>query len=150
ISRIVGDRIDPYDDFDLPINLAYVEKNWVLFEHHGELHCLYRLDPLTIFSRNVHGWRLIKEEENGWADQYPCMLSNSTNLIPFLDGYLGFWHTVLEGRYVQGAFLLDSDLRIKHKTDILLDGAAVQEGYKPGVLYVTSLVAHGGRILAFY
>jgi predicted GH43/DUF377 family glycosyl hydrolase len=150
ISRIVEDRIEPWDDFNLPISAARVEKNWVLFERRGELHCLYKLDPLTIFVRRNSGWHLIKEEENGWADEFPRMLSNSTNLIPFLDGHLGFWHTILDGRYVQGAFLLGRDLKIRYKTGALLDGAAVREGYKPGVLYVSSLVEHAGRILAFY
>lgn len=150
ISRIVDDCIEPYDDFNLPITIARVEKNWVLFEHRAALHCLYQLDPLTIFVREDGGWRLVKKEESGWANEYPRILSNSTNLIPFLDGYLGFWHTIVDGRYIQGAFVLSRDLEIKYKTGVLLDGAAVREGYKPGVLYVSSLVEHAGRILAFY
>ena len=33
---------------------------------------------------------------------------------------------------------------------MLLDGRRAALGHKPGVLYVSSLVEHGGRILAFY
>jgi predicted GH43/DUF377 family glycosyl hydrolase len=151
ISRVIDKHIEPFDDFALPIDIGRIEKNWVLFEKDGQLHCLYKLDPLTILVRRTDGsWRLVKEEENGWADGFERTLSNSTNLIPFMGGYLGFWHTILRGRYVQGAFLLDHDLAIKYRTGILLDGAQVRDGYKPGVLYVSALVEHVGRILAFY
>jgi predicted GH43/DUF377 family glycosyl hydrolase len=150
LSRVVGDRLELFDDLELPVETARVEKNWVLFEKDRALHCLYKLDPLTVFVRTgPRRWRLVKEEENGWADQVDGALSNSTNLIPFMDGYLGFWHTVIERRYVQGAFLLGDDLDIEYRTGVLLDGAEVRDG-KPGVLYVSSLVRHEGRVFAFY
>lgn len=152
ISRVTGDRLEPFDALDLPIPVAPVEKNWVLFEREGRLHCLYKLDPLTIFVRTGPGaWELVKEEENGWSDAYPRFLSNSVNPIPFDGGYLGFWHTILTtSRYVQGAYRLGPDLSITHRTGILLDGAEVRDGYKPGVLYVSALVAHRDRVLAIY
>jgi predicted GH43/DUF377 family glycosyl hydrolase len=151
ISRITDGRLEPFDALDLPIDIAPVEKNWVLFERGGQLHCLYKLDPLTIFVRAGRGtWELLKEEENGWADEFPCIVSNSANPIPFAGGHLGFWHTILGTRYVQGAFLLGPDLTITRRTGILLDGAEVRDGFKPGVLYVSALVAHRDRVLAIY
>lgn len=151
ISRVTDTGLEPYDPLDLPIDVAPVEKNWVLFVHAGRLHCLYRLDPLTIFVRAPGGtWDLVKEEENGWADEFPNTLSNSVNPIPFAGGYLGFWHTILGARYVQGALLLGPDLRIAQRTGVLLDGARVREGFKAGVLYVSALIARGDQVLAIY
>src|SRR5262249_944276 len=70
ISRVTDTGLEPFDSLDLPTNLAPVEKNWVLFVHGGRLHCLYKLDPLTIFVRTAPGtWDLVKEEENGWSDE---------------------------------------------------------------------------------
>lgn len=151
ISRMFGDALQRFDEFNLPHRLAPVEKNWVLFERDGVLHCLYKLDPLTIFAKAENGaWRLVKETDNGWSIQLANTLSNSANLIPFDGGYLGFWHTIASGRYVQGAFLLDHDLAIQSRTGVLLDGRDVLDGFKPGVIYVSALVEDGDRILAFY
>ncbi|HVC19673.1 MAG TPA: hypothetical protein VNE16_06325 [Vicinamibacterales bacterium] len=151
ISRVLSDALAHDDPFDLPIALDPIEKNWVLFVHDGALHCLYRLDPLLIFVRQPdRSWGLVKEKHNGWADSVERTLSNSTNLIPFEEGYLGFWHTQLAGRYVQGAFFLDRHLDIRYRTGILLDGECVKEPVKPGVLYVESLLEHNGQVLAFY
>lgn len=151
ISRLFEDALQRYDDFELPIKTARVEKNWVLFEHDGALHCLYKLDPLTIFVRGRDGsWTLVKEEDNGWATELEKGLSNSANLIPFADGYLGFWHTIADGHYIQGAFLLDRDFNICFRTGTLLDGRDAHDGYKPGVLYVSALLEDRGRVLAFY
>jgi len=136
---------------ELPIATMAVEKNWVLFVHEDALHCLYRLDPLTVFARDVRGrWRLRKRVDNGWGDRYPGMLSNSANLVPFEGGHLGFWHSVVDGRYVQGAMLLDDRLDLACATGVLLDGHDAAPGHKRGVLYVSSLVVHGDRVLAFY
>ncbi len=151
ISRVSGRRLELFDELELPVAIDRVEKNWVLFERGGTIHCLYRLDPLTIFARKRRGsWTLVRREPSGWSGELEGGLSNSTNLIPFMDGFLGFWHTRLHGRYVQGAFLLDADLRLRFRTGVLLDGADVREGFKPGVLYVSALVEHRGTILAFY
>ena len=151
LSRVDARSIEPFDRLELPIPTAPVEKNWVLFECDRALHCLYRLDPLTIFARGPDGaWKLVKREENGWADEFASTLSNSANLIPFMDGYLGFWHSIVAQRYVQGALLLDRDLTIRYRTGVLLDGANVREGHKPGILYVSALVQRGERVLAFY
>ncbi len=139
------------DPIELPLPIAPVEKNWVLFEHDGALHCLYQLDPLTIFARRTDGaWVLVKREENGWGDDFTSTLSNSANLIRFMDGYLGFWHSIVAGRYVQGALLLDRELTIRYRTDALLDGERVRSGHKPGALYVTALLERSESILAFY
>ncbi len=151
ISRMFGDALQRFDDFTLPITTSRIEKNWVLFEHDGALHCLYKLDPLTIFVRGAEGgWSLVKEEDNGWSGELERGLSNSTNLIPFDDGYLGFWHTIANERYLQGAFLLDRHLALRYRTGALLDGGDVVDGFKPGVLYVSALIEDGGQVLAFY
>ncbi|MGC1819164.1 MAG: hypothetical protein WA900_16100 [Casimicrobiaceae bacterium] len=151
ISRIAENHLELYDTFDLPFETGPVEKNWVLFVRDRRLHCLYSLDPLVILVRDDDGgWELVADTENGWAGAFSQMLSNSANLIPFMGGFLGFWHTRVEGRYVQGAFLLDRDLTLRARTGTLLDGADVVDGYKPGVLYVSALVERAGRVLAFY
>jgi len=151
LSRIDGECLVPFDPLELPLPIAAIEKNWVLFEHEGILHCLYRLDPLTIFARASDAtWRLVEREENGWADDFAGTLSNSANLIPFMEGYLGFWHSVIGGRYVQGALLLGRDLKLRYRTPALLDGARVGAGHKPGALYVSALVQRGASVLAFY
>lgn len=152
LSRMFADALQNVDDLDLPLDQTPVEKNWVLFVHGGTLHCLYALDPLTIFARTAERtWRLVCRELNGWSREYDRTLSNSTNLIPFEGGYLGFWHTILEGgRYIQGAFWLGPDLSIQYRTGVLLNGRDVVDGHKPGVLYVSSLLEQAGRLLAFY
>jgi len=151
LSRFDQRRIEPVDVLALPLREARVEKNWVLFVHDGALHCLYRLDPLTVLRREPEGvWKLLLREENGWGDEFSGTLSNSCNLIAFMDGHLGFWHSIVAGRYVQGALLLGHDLRLRYRTGVLLDGQQVGAGYKPGVLYVSALLRLGRRILAFY
>jgi predicted GH43/DUF377 family glycosyl hydrolase len=156
LSEIRHDALVLADPFDLPIAARPVEKNWVLFEHRSRLHCLYSLDPLTIFVRDglpdgaASIWHLVKEEDTGWAADFRRTLSNSTNLVPFDNGYLGFWHSIVDDRYVQGAFLLDRDLSLAAKTGVLFDGAAVTRGYKRGVLYVSSAVVQHDRVLVFY
>jgi hypothetical protein len=173
----VTDREIAYDGpIALPTATTPIEKNWVLFEHGGELHCLYRLDPLTIFVRARGGrWRLRKRVDNGWGASFTGMLSNSANLVPFAGGHLGFWHSIVDDRravqrsssplgggaqgalrgdhpprYVQGAMLLDANLDLACATGALLDGRDAAPGHKPGVLYVSSLVVRDGRVLAFY
>lgn len=151
LARIAGRDIVYEGPIALPIDTTPIEKNWVLFEHGGELHCLYRLDPLTIFARGRGGdWRLVKRVDNGWGATFDGMLSNSANLVPFAGGHLGFWHSIVDGRYVQGALLLDANLDLACATDVLLDGRDAAPGHKRGVLYVSALVVHGGRVLAFY
>ena len=151
LSRVVAGTLEPAGPIELPIATAPIEKNWVLFDHDDTLHCVYQLDPLTIFARQEGGdWRLVRREHNGWADRFRNPLSNSANLIPFMDGYLGFWHSIVDRRYVQGAVLLGRDLTIQYRTPVLLDGGTIRTGFKPGVLYVSSLVEHGNNVLAFY
>jgi predicted GH43/DUF377 family glycosyl hydrolase len=147
----VGERtLEPWDALELPIETMPVEKNWVLFDVDGVLHCLYRLDPLTIFARERGAWRLVRRSDNGWSSEFRGMLSNSANLVPFGDGHLGFWHSIVDGRYVQGAMTLTRDLEIGTTTGVLLDGRDASPGQKPGVLYVSALVVRDGRVLAFY
>jgi hypothetical protein len=151
LSRVTDDAIVSLGPLALPVATSRIEKNWVLFEHEGELHCLYRLDPLTILVRGARGrWRVRKRADNGWGDRFRGMLSNSANLVPFDGGHLGFWHSIVDGRYVQGALLLDDRLDIACATGVLLDGRDAAPALKPGVLYVSALVVHGGRVLAFY
>ena len=151
LARLTDREIVHAGPIALPADTTPIEKNWVLFDQGGELHCLYRLDPLTIFVRARDGrWRLRKRVDNGWGASFAGMLSNSANLVPFAGGHLGFWHSIVDGRYVQGAMLLDANLDLACATGALLDGRDATPGYKRGVLYVSSLVVHGGRVLAFY
>lgn len=151
ISEIKDGILRPYDAFDLPIQLKGVEKNWVLFEHNESLHCIYELDPLTIFRKESAGeWMLVVEEDNGWSKDFPFYLSNSANLIPFESGYLGFWHTIKYGSYVQGAYWLDHNLKLQYKTEVLVDGSCIKTGPKPGVIYITSILQRADEILLFY
>jgi predicted GH43/DUF377 family glycosyl hydrolase len=150
LSRLGARTIELVDPLDLPVETTRIEKNWVLFEASGRLHCLYKLDPLTIFARGDDGaWRLVKRAENGWSRAFTGNLSNSANLVPFMGGHLGFWHSIVDGRYVQGAVWLDRKLDIRFATGVLLDGRHAERGYKPGVLYVSGLVVHGGKVHAF-
>lgn len=151
ISRLGEHHIEPADPLALPFETDRVEKNWVLFEHDGALHCLYRLDPLTILVRDgAGGWRVMKRLHNGWGDRFRNMLSNSANLIPFRGGHLGFWHSIVDRRYVQGAMWLDERLDLSRATGVLIDGGDIVRGHKPGVLYTSALVEHAGRVLAFH
>jgi predicted GH43/DUF377 family glycosyl hydrolase len=151
LARATDRELALVGPLELPLATTPIEKNWVLFVHEDELHCLYRLDPLTIFARDARGrWRLRKRADNGWGDRYTAMLSNSANLVPFDGGHLGFWHSLVDGRYVQGAMLLDGRLDLACATGTLLDGRDAVPGHKRGVLYVSSIVVHGDRVLAFY
>lgn len=151
ISRLGERTIEPADPVALPFATPWIEKNWALFEHEGRLHMLYRLDPLTILARDDAGaWRLVKRVHNGWGDRFRKMLSNSANLVPFDGGLLGFWHSIVGERYVQGALKLDRNLDLVAATGVLLDGKRVRRGVKPGVLYVSALVVRGGEVLAFH
>lgn len=151
LARATDRELELVGPLELPLATTPIEKNWVLFVHEDELHCLYRLDPLTVFARDRRGrWHLRKRVDNGWGDRFPGMLSNSANLVPFDGGQLGFWHSLVDERYVQGAMLLDDRLDLACATGVLLDGNDAARGYKRGVLYVSSLVVHGDRVLAFY
>jgi hypothetical protein len=96
------------------------------------------------------GWRVMKRLHNGWGDRFRNMLSNSANLIPFRGGHLGFWHSIVDRRYVQGAMWLDERLDLARATGVLIDGGDIVRGHKPGVLYTSALVEHAGRVLAFH
>jgi predicted GH43/DUF377 family glycosyl hydrolase len=151
LARATESEIELLGAIELPWTSTPIEKNWVLFVHEDELHCLYRLDPLLVFARGRRGrWQLRKRVDNGWGDRFPAMLSNSANLVPFDGGHLGFWHSVVDGRYVQGALLLDDRLDLACATGVLLDGRDAAPGHKRGVLYVSALVAQEHRVLAFY
>jgi len=151
LSRVTEREIVYAGAIELPRALADVEKNWVLFAHEGELHCLYHLDPLAIYARGADGqWRSRKRIDTGLADFHGGIVSNSANLVPFAGGHLGFWHTRVDGRYVQGALRLDDRLDLVSVSGVLLDGREAAPGYKPGVLYVSALVVRGGQVLVFY
>lgn len=150
LSRLTERHIEPAGSLIMPFEVEPIEKNWVLFEHRGVLHCLYSLDPLTILAREGGVWRVVRRTHNGWADRFVGMLSNSTNLIPFRGGHLGFWHSIVDRRYVQGAMMLDDRLDLVAATGVLIDGGDIRRGHKPGVLYTSALVEHAGRVLAFH
>lgn len=143
-----------YDDWKLPQPLEPVEKNWVLFEHAHTLHMVYSLSPLVIYAYNGGKWILVRHEENRWATQLGKLPRNSTHLVPYRGGYLGWWHIILDQSYVTGAYCLDGDLRLVARTGVLFDGSFVKAAddiYKPGVLYIASQVMVGHDwLLLFY
>jgi hypothetical protein len=152
LSRVTDREIVYAGPISLPTETTRIEKNWVLFDHGGELHCLYRLDPLTIFARGRDGaWRLVKRVDNGWG-----------RVVRRHAQQLGEPRAVRRGQ---------PRLLAQHRRRSLRAGrdASRREprhsrarpaccstdttrcgGYKPGVLYVSALVVHEGRVLAFY
>lgn len=142
----MGGLLTRYDDWLLPLPYAPVEKNWILLERHdGLLATVYSLSPLVIYTRSVEGvWYLSHFESNDWEKSLGKPPRNSTHLLPFRDGYLGWWHTILDGAYVTGAYWLNADLKLVARTGILLDGHRLPDVdgdvYKPRVLYVSSQV----------
>ncbi len=145
-------HLERYDDWNLPILPTPVEKNWVLLEHGGTLFTVYSLDPLTLFMRTAAGhWVLYASTPNGWAHALGKPPRNSTHLLPFHGGYLGWWHIILDQTYVHGAYWLDGDLQLKARTGVLFDGSWVRDDvYKAGVLYVSSQLIQDEQILLFY
>lgn len=151
--------LERYDDWSLPLVPQPVEKNWVLLEKDGELYTVYSLDPLVIFRRHREqgtaarpdGWVLYNSSPNGWASALGKPPRNSTHLLPFAGGYLGWWHVILDQSYVHGAYWLDADLQLRARTGVLFDGSWVRgDVYKEGVMYVSSQLVQDERILLFY
>ena len=129
------------DQLALPRLLDPVEKNWVLLTRHDDLYLVYSLDPLVIYRRLVPGqWHLAVYQETDWTRRTGKPPRNSTHLLPFDGGWLGWWHLIFDGSYVTGAYWLDEKLTLQARTGILFDGQDVREGYKPGVLYLSSYV----------
>ena len=93
LSSVTDGEIAYRGPIALPLAPMPIEKNWVLFEHEGELHCLYRLDPLTIYARGARGkWRLRKCVDNGWSAVLEASYISDQN---FVDAY---YETMAETR----------------------------------------------------
>ncbi len=123
----------------LPRLIHPVEKNWVLSEQEGQLSTVYTCAPLETY-RLVAGatWAAVDHEvplAGRWSGIWP--VRNSTHLIPFRGGQLGWFHQERRGVYYHGAYWLGPDGK-QRGTEDLFDGKAVQLGHKPGVLYVSS------------
>ncbi len=142
------------DEWTLPVHLREMEKNWVLFEAAGRLYTVYSLSPLVIFRRTMFGeWVPRVQDANDWEAEVGSHIKNSTHLLSFHGGYLGFWHYHRDRIYKTGAYWLNADLQLKARTGVIFDGAVVQPApdiYKPGVFYVSSYVFSGDDILVFY
>jgi predicted GH43/DUF377 family glycosyl hydrolase len=132
------------DDLALPITLRPVEKNWVLCSDGDALSLIYSLDPYRVFHRGTHQW-IQTRMDDPWQPSPVFQPRNSTNLIPLWGGYLGFWHCQWDQWYVQGAYFLDGDLNFVSRTGPLFDGQSVRKGYKPGVLYLSSVTDPGPK-----
>ncbi len=152
VSKIIGDTIKYWDFMDLPIKMNRFEKNWLLWEWNGELYCIYSIDPLVIFKLEGWSWKLLKNEENGIAhfirEQLPNAGYISVSAITPLDEtrMLAFWHTIHDGIYKQGIFVLDmSTLDVTCLTEPVLQGGGLK-GYKPEALYVSGLVVAGDKL----
>lgn len=152
LSTIDGDRLVKWDDWTLPVPFQPVEKNWVLATDGDDLFCVYSLDPLIVCRRTADGtWALVHKHETGMTKAFGKPLHNSTHLVPFDDGYLGFWHYILDRSYVTGAYWLDRHFRFCRRTPILIDGSWVQEDvYKRGVCYISSAKIRNEQVTLFY
>lgn len=144
LSILDGHTLTRHDELRLPRLLAPVEKNWVLFQSAMGLGLVYSLDPLIIYLRSVPKlagrWTLVQHQPTNWTRALGKPPRNSANLVPFDDGWLGWWHTVLDRSYVTGAYWLDAQLTLAARTGIIFDGQDVVDGHKPGVLYLSSQV----------
>jgi hypothetical protein len=158
-TQVYGGRIkpvlgvlDPNDstltrvsEITLPIAINPVEKNWVLGSDGDRLFLVYSLDPYMVFQWDGHDhWDQIRYDDP-WQPSPVFQPRNSTNLLPLWGGYLGFWHCQWDQWYVQGAYFLDQDLNFVARTGPLFDGQSVRSGYKPGVLYLSSVTDPGPK-----
>lgn len=157
LSILEGTTLTRWDDLNLPIALAPVEKNWVLASDGETLFLVYSLDPLVVFARldgaiNGGWWRRLFVEPTHWTSALGKPPRNSCNLVPFDGGWLGWWHIVLDQWYVQGAYWLDASFTLRARTGVLFDGQDVRDGFKPGVLYLSSQVLReaGGTISLYF
>lgn len=135
------------DDLALPLVTQPVEKNWVLLpdQVHDALRLVYALDPLLIYTRQPTGWVRTTWQPTDWTRALGKPPRNSCHLIPFAaptgePGWLGWWHTLIDRTYVQGAYWLDGACTLRARTGILFNGQAVHDGFKPGCLYLSSQV----------
>lgn len=161
--------IERWDDWALPRSLADIEKNWALVDSPAGLLCIYSLSPFVRLQRTYDRWVTYGEHPNDWSASLGHTPRCSTHLLPWRDGYLGWWHIRLDGIYCQGAYWLDKDLRLRRRSGILLDGQEIQYSrryvnnerldpvdlgptgiYKPGVLYLSSWVDRGDDLWLFY
>lgn len=156
ISRLEGDQLVRWDDWLLPQPLAPIEKNWALLHANDALTMIYSLSPLWIYAKHWRSgeWQMKVAAPNDWAKDLGKPPRNSTHLLPWRDGYLGFWHTQFDRSYVTGAYWLDQQLRLRRRTGILFDGQDVQVDadptlYKSGVRYISSYVDRGADLWIF-
>jgi hypothetical protein len=155
LSVIDEGRLLKWDDWILPLPMQRMEKNWVLASNGDDLFCVYSLDPFVVCRRVApQTWAVCHRYASGLTAALGKEPHNSTHLLPFDDGYLGFWHCIKAGTrstYVTGAYWLDADLRLVNVTPAFLDGSWVQQDvYKPGVCYVSSAVIKGHTLHLFY
>ena len=152
ISRVAGPP-ELYDNFELPFETGPVEKNWVLFVRNGS--AALPLQPRSAGHRRARrrrpleaGRRLGERLGRRISIQMLGNFREPDTVHGRLPRLLAYAY--VEGRYVQGAFLLDRDLTLRARTGTLLDGADVVDGYDPGVLLRDALVGRAGHVLAFF
>lgn len=140
LSKIEDWNLVAWDRWEqIPTPRMNVEKNWVLASDGDDLFCVYSLDPLIVWRRVRQGiWKLVQHYQTGLTRSFGKPLHNSTHLVPFDGGYLGFWHYILDRSYVTGAYWLNTDWQLLKRTPILIDGSWVQDDvFKRGVVYVS-------------
>lgn len=155
LSVVQEDRLMKWDEWALPVPPKRVEKNWVLASNGDELFCVYSLDPFVVYRRTADfRWECLHNYETGLTSTFGKELHNSTHLVPFDNGYLGFWHFIKSGTrstYLTGAYWLDAELRLAQVTPVLIDGSWVQQDvYKAGVCYVSSATISGDHVSLWY
>jgi len=154
LSVIDGDQLLPWDAWNLPVSTKRVEKNWVLVSTADDLFCVYSLDPFVVCRRVRTGaWEMLYGYCSGLTKAFGKEPHNSTHLLPFDGGFLGFWHFIKPGTrsvYVTGAYWLGPDLKLAMVSGALLDGGWVaNDVYKPGVYYVSSAIVQGAEVKLF-
>lgn len=154
LSKKIGDALEKWDPWALPrhVPIRPVEKNWVLGSNGDDLFMVYSLDPLIVCRRVRDGiWKLVHGYPTGLTKAFGKELHNSTHLLPFDGGYLGFWHYILDRSYVTGAYWLDAAFHLRRRSPILVDGAWVQGNvYKAGVCYISSAAIEGDDVKLYY
>lgn len=90
----LGKSLNQSQDLRIPFGHNYKghEKNWMFFEHEGELHFVYDLTKQQVVKVNPYGKPV--QEWKGDALQWTMgFLRGGSPMIPYKGGYIGFYHS---------------------------------------------------------
>ena len=139
-----------------------IEKNWVYFEHCGDLYLIYSFSPyrlLRLTNPEKLCFSTVFNESFGQklADlgDFKTMVSLSTNPIDYDDRHwLLMVHqikrTTAERYYYHWAVLIDKDTLLPSRitSEPVLTGTGAR-GRRPGILYIASAIAQGADFVLF-